>query len=461
MAIIDAAPNPPESPPSFLKRLALNRPELRAWAMYDWANSAVVTVVMTAVFPVYFQSVVGEHLPEGEATGRLAMATTIALVIVAVLAPLLGALADSRAIRKRCLGIFAGIGILATIALFSVDSGEVLWALSLFVLINIGAAGSFVFYDALLPGIASGDEMDRVSTAGYALGYIGGGLLLGLGLAWIESPQWFGLPSGEGLSADQATLPVRLALLAAGLWWALFSIPLFLRVPEADAVAIAEGEDQSKPIRSSIIRLKQTFSHLGAHRQAFLFMVAFLIFNDGIMTIYRMAPIFAADRGISQGAIMGAVLLAQFIGIPFAFLFGQLASLISSKRAIAIGLVFYTGITFVGYSMREDWHFLALGASVGMVQGGCQALSRSLFASMIPRHRSGEFFALFAVGEKFAGILGPGMFAVLTFTTGSSDLAILGLSVFFLIGLAILSRVDVDAGRQRAREAEMLVAQES
>ncbi|HYJ81094.1 MAG TPA: MFS transporter, partial [Longimicrobiaceae bacterium] len=210
-----------------LDALGLHRPQLRAWAMYDWANSAFVTTIMTAVFPIYYVQVAGAGLDPAKATQYYATATTVGLAVIAVLAPILGTIADYVAVKKRMLGTFLGIGVAAVAMMFFIQRGDLLLASALFIVANIGVNGSFVFYESLLPHVARKDEMDRVSTAAYALGYVGGGLLLVLNLLWLQKPEWFGLPHGEGLTPAQATLPARLCFLSVAVWWLLFSIPLF------------------------------------------------------------------------------------------------------------------------------------------------------------------------------------------------------------------------------------------
>jgi UMF1 family MFS transporter len=375
--------------------------------MYDWANSAMVTTIMASVFPIYFYKVAGAGLPQGVATQRFALATTLALAVMAVLAPILGAIADFTASKKRFLGAFLGAGVLACACMFFIHRGDWLLALMLFIVANIGASGSFVFYDSLLPHVARHDEMDRLSTTGYALGYLGGGILLAFNLAWIQKPAWFGLPAGEGLTEMQATLPTRLAFLSVALWWIVFSIPLFRRVREPRRRIEADEQPDENSLKVAASRLRETLRELRAFRQAFLMLLAFLIYNDGIGTIIKMAAIYGAEIGIAQGALITAILLVQFVGIPFALLFGALAGKIGAKRAIFLGLAVYAGISVLGYFMQTAAHFFALAVLVGMVQGGSQALSRSLFASLIPKHKSAEFFAFFAIAEKFAGILGP------------------------------------------------------
>ncbi len=439
----------------FLSGVGLNRPELRAWAMYDWANSAMVCTIITAVFPIYFSKVACAGEEPAKASGRLAIATTIAMIIIASLSPILGAFADHTARKKRLLGGFLAIGLVSTGLMYFIHTGDWLLASILFILANIGANGSFVFYDALLPHVARPEEIDRVSTAGYALGYVGGGVLLALNLAWMLKPEWFGLPSGPGLTESQATLPARLAFLSVAVWWFVFSIPLFRRVAEPPARPAEERWLNVHPIRASLTILGETARDLRRFRQGCLMLLAFLIYNDGIGTIMRMAAIYGAELGIGEQTMIAAILLVQFVGVPFAFLFGALAGRIGTKPSIMLGLLVYGVVCVVGYFMKTDRDFLILALLVGTVQGGTQALSRSLFASMIPRSKSGEFFGFFAVVEKFAGILGPALFALINLLTGSSRGAILAIIGFFVVGGLLLALVDVEEGQRQAREIEL------
>jgi MFS transporter, UMF1 family len=437
----------------WLKRLGLDRPELRAWAMYDWANSAMVCVIITAVFPIYYSSVAC-HGMESEAASRLfGYVTTIGMIIIAALSPVLGTMADFNGRKKGMLGGFLVIGAVACAGMFFIYQGDWLLASILFILANIGANGSFVFYDALLPHIAGDDEVDRVSTAGYALGYLGGGALLALNLAWITKPGWFGLPSGEGLTSAQATLPARLAFLSVAVWWLIFSVPLFRRVPEPKAAGLPLGYRGSEmfPVRASLERLVETGRAFGRYRQAVILLVAFLIYNDGIGTIMRMATIYATELNFKPGVTIASILLVQFIGVPCAFLFGMLAGRIGAKPSIALGLLVYAGICVFGYFMTTERQFLILAILVGTVQGGTQALSRSLFASLIPRDKSGEFFGFFGTFEKFAGIFGPAVFAGINLLTGSSRGSIIAIIGFFLLGGLLLAFVDVEEGQRLAR----------
>jgi UMF1 family MFS transporter len=436
-----------------LERLGLHRPELRAWALYDWANSAMVTTIVAAVFPIYFYRVAGANLSEGVATQRFAVATTVSLLLVALLAPVLGAIADYAAVKKRMLGTFLALGVAAVAGMYFIHQGDWILALVLFMLADIGASGSFIFYDALLPHVAREDEVDRVSTTGYALGYLGGGLLLALNFAWIQWPAWFGLPEGDDLTEGQATLPARLAFLSVAVWWLVFSIPLFLRVREPAGTLEAGERLGQNPVRVAFHRLHHVFGELRGYKQAFLMLLAFLIYNDGIGTIIKMAAIYGTEIGIDQGSLLASLLLVQFVGIPFALLFGAVAGKLGPKLCIFLALLVYVGITALGYFMTSAVHFFVLAILVGMVQGGAQALSRSLFASMIPKHRSAEFFSFFALSEKFAGILGPALFAVTITLTGSSRYGIISVLLFFVVGGLLLGRVDVEAGQRAAHQA--------
>jgi MFS transporter, UMF1 family len=444
---------PQAAPPprSFLWKLGLHRPELRAWATYDLANSAFITIIITAVFPGYYAKVAAAGLPSQTAEFRFSMATTASLIVIAILAPILGAIADFSPVKKRMIAFFLSISVLSVAGMFFIDRGDWWLALALFVIANFGANGSFVFYDALLPHIASDEEMDRVSTAGYAMGYVGGGILLALNLAWILKPEWFGLPHGPNLTPEQETLPVRLAFLSVAVWWALFSVPLFRRVPEPP---VRTGGSGGAKIKAAFGQLAHSLQELRRFRNAFFMLLAFLIYNDGIGTIYRMAAIYGTGIGIGQNDLIGAILITQFVGVPFAFLFGALAGKIGAKQSIFLSLVVYTGISIIGYYMKTARDFLILAILVGMVQGGSQALSRSLFASLIPRHKAGEFFGFFAVVEKFAGIFGPLVFGAMIAMTGSSRNAILSVIAFFFVGGFLLCFVNVQEGQRIARAAE-------
>jgi len=431
--------------PGLLARLGLRTREQRAWAMYDWAASAFQTTIMVAVFPIYFIKVAGAGQPivAGQWWGY---ANSAAIAIVALLSPVLGAVADFSGVKKRFLGLFTGLGVVAVAGMYFIQQGNLLLAATLYLIASIAASGSFVFYESLLPHIAGEAEVDRVSTAGYALGYVGGGILLALNLAWIQMPDLFGIPAG--------TLPARLSFLSVAVWWLAFAIPVMRRVPEPPRAIEAGETPAAGAVSAAFSRLGKTFHELRGYRNAFLFLLAFLLYNDGIATIQKMAAPYATELGIPEAVVIGSILVVQFIGIPFAFLFGSLAGKLGTKRSILLGLGVYVGISVFGYFVQSGRDFLLLALMVGMVQGGTQALSRSLFATLIPPHKSGEFFGFFSVFSKFAGIFGPLLFAAIIGHFGSSRYGILSVIAFFVAGGLLLMLVDVEDGQRVAREAE-------
>jgi MFS transporter, UMF1 family len=428
-----------------LERLGLHRRELRAWAMYDWANSAFWTTVIVAVFPPFFSDYAAAGLAAADATARFAWSTTFAVTVVALLGPILGAVADYRAVKKKLLAVFMAIGVAATLLMATIDRGNWTYAALLFVVANIGVAASQVFYDSLLPHIAAPEELDRVSTSGFALGFLGGGVLLLVNLAWILSPGTFGLPD--------TVAAIKLSFVSVALWWLIFSIPLMRRVAEPPRALESDETGAENSMRAAFVRVLETFHELRGYRQAFLMLVAFLLYNDGIQTIIRMASIYGAEIGIDRNAQIAAFVVVQFTGIPCSFAFGSLAGRIGPKHAIYLSLAVYTCISILGFFMTTTWQFFALAFLVGTVQGGSQALSRSLFARMIPKHKSSEYFGFFSVFEKFAGIFGPALFAASVTLFGSSRAAILSVILFFVVGAAVLTRVDVARGEAQAAQA--------
>ena len=431
----------------WLDRLGLHRPDLRAWAMYDWANSAIYTTIITAIFPIYFVTVAAGNLPRPAASARFGLATTIAMIIAAVISPVLGAIADYTAMKKKMLAVSVSIGVVSSGALFFVGRGDWLLGATLFVLTNVAVMSSFVFYESFLPHLAAADEIDRVSAAGYALGYLGGGLLLVLNLVWIQKPEIFGIRDTE--------LATRLSFLSAAVWWAVFSIPIFRRV--AEPARRIEGDESARmnPLRAGFGRVLETLRDLRKYRDAFVLLLAFLLYNDGIQTIIRMSATYGTEIGIAQDTLIGAYVLIQLVAMPFAFVFGWLAGRVAPKRLLFVTLVVYAVLTVLAYNMRTGRDFVIMALLVATVMGGSQAISRSLFATMIPRHKSAEFFGFWGVFDKFAGIFGPAIFTVMVWSTGSSRNAILALVLFFVAGGALLLFVDVDRGRGVAKTAEV------
>ena len=429
-------------------RLGLDSRERLGWALYDWANSAFATTIMAAVLPVYYASVAGAGLSGNTASVYWGYTTAAGLLVIALVAPVLGSVADYVGAKKRFLAAFLGLGVVFTAGLFFTGEGDWLLTSALFVVANVGFAGANIFYDSLLPHVTDEEGTDRLSAAGYALGYLGGGLLLVLNLAWILSPSTFGISNTASAS--------RWAMLSVAVWWTVFSIPIFRYVdePEPRNRTAEELASNPSPVRAGFGQLRRTFSEVRQYRHLFVFLLAFWLYADGIGTIIKMATVYGATIGIGQQDLIGALVLVQFLGIPFAFAFGSLSDRIGAKRGIFVGLFVYAGVSVGGYFISEDWHFWVLAAVVATVQGGTQALSRSLYSTLVPASKSSEFFSFYSVSSKFAGIFGPLLFSVIGSLTGSSRLSIVSLLVFFVGGMVLLWFVDVEEGRRVARDAQ-------
>jgi UMF1 family MFS transporter len=418
---------------------------VNSWCMYDWANSAFATTMMAAVFPPFYRSLAqNAGMASNEATAAWAFTASISLLLIALVAPVLGAISDYTGGKKRFTAFFAGLGILSTAAVVFVGRDAWVAASLCFIGGNVGFAGANIFYESLLPHIARPGDIDRVSTRGFAMGYVGGGLLLVVNILWIMKPGWFFMPS-----VDYA---VRASCVSVAVWWGVFSVPFLRRVPEPPTDSGLEVT--SNPVRHGFVRLGRTFREIGKYRQLLIFLVAFWIYNDGIGTIIKMATAYGDEIGIGKTDLIGALILTQFVAIPFTLLFGRLAGRIGAKRSVLLALTVYAGISIGGYFLKTALHFYILAFMVATVQGGSQALSRSLFAAMVPKHKSAEFFGFFSTSDKFAGIAGPLVFGVVSHLAGDSRLSISAIVLFFIVGGLILTRVDVDEGIRAARAVE-------
>ncbi|KGX92579.1 MFS transporter [Pontibacillus halophilus JSM 076056 = DSM 19796] len=414
-----------------------------SWMLYDWGNSAFATTMMAAVLPIFYQNVATVGVDDAVATSYWGYSQSIAVLIVALLAPILGAISDYSASKKQFLRFFAYMGILASVLMAFVQEGQFIFASLLLIIGTIGFSGGNVFYDAFLPEVAKGKDLDRVSTGGFAFGYIGGGVLLAINLGMIMAPQAFFLP--DTLTATRA------AFISVGLWWFIFSIPLFRNIREEKRVQ--DNVEKKAYVRIGFTRVSSTFKELRQYKQLLIFLLAFWLYNDGISTIIKMATIYGAEIGIGTNDLIMALVITQFVGIPCTFLFGWLATKMTAKRALTIALYVYIGIVALGYFMTTSLHFYILATCVGLVQGGAQALSRSIFGRMVPDDRHAEFFGFYGISSKFAAIFGPFLFGFVGQLTGSSRYGIVSLLVFFIIGVLLLQKVDVDKGQKQAQEA--------
>jgi UMF1 family MFS transporter len=411
---------------------ASRRRSVCAWALYDWANSAYATTVMAGFFPLYFKQYASAGAEATVSTFRLGLANTSAGLVVALLAPALGAIADRGGSRKRFLAAFAVLGAVMTAALSTLEQGGWQRAWLLYAWATIGFIGANVFYDSLLVDVAEPARYDRVSALGFGLGYLGGGLLFTLCVAMTLRPAAFGL-------AD-AGAAVRWSFLAVALWWLAFSAPLFAWVRERP---VAHGESMVRALAAGLRQLAETFRELRALRNVAAFLLAYWLYIDGVDTIITMAVDYGLSLGLPQTALITALLITQFVGFPAALAFGLLAERIGTRRGILIGIAVYALITFWATRIDEARDFYALAIAVGLVQGGVQSLSRSLYAQLIPPDKSGEFFGFYNMMGKFAAVLGPALVGWTALATGSSRIGILSILVLFVAGGLVLLRVDV------------------
>ena len=394
-----------------------------AWALTAWANHAFITTVLVGFFPIFFDQYWAARLPGTTSTFYLGLTNSCAAFVVMLLAPWLGALADRRGEKKLWFGIWTAIGALATAVLSLIGAGHWSWALIVFALGSIGFWAGSSFQDALIVQVAEPAETNRVSSLGFAMGYLGGGLLFVFNVLLVKFPQWFHIAS--------ASVAIRIAFVDVAVWWIVFSLPLFRYVREAAPTATATGWRELWNTLRGVLR----------DRPVLNFLLAYWLYIDAIGTLQQMAVDFGIKLGFSPNALIQALLLVQFVSFPCALLFGRLGDRIGTRRAIYLGLAVFVALTWYAYFMQTERQFYVLAAVVGTVQGGVQALSRSYFARLIPRERAGEYFGFYNMLATFAAVLGPLAMGIVAITTGNQRLSILVLELFFIGGAVLLARV--------------------
>ena len=412
-----------------------------SWALYDWANSAFAITVMSAFFPLFLKQYWSDGADATITTFRLGLANSIGGIVIALLSPILGAIADQGGTRKRYLILFAAMAIVMTGALQFAARGEWTLAIALYVLAVIGFSGSNSFYDALLVSVAIEPQLDKVSSLGFALGYLGGGLLFALNVAMVLWPARFGLVD--------ASESVRLSFGMVAVWWAIFSVPLLVFVKEPEAAGRLSGWSAAS---AGIRQLAATFRDIRRLRIVLLFLLAYLLYIDGVGTLARMALDYGMALGFDEKKLIVALLITQFVGFPASIAFGHLGARFGTKAGITIGLGTYITATLWAYWMESTWEFYVLAVVIGLVQGGVQSLSRSLFARITPAARAGEFFGLYNMLGKFAAVIGPLLMGSAALATGSSRAAVLVIVALFLAGGILLYFVDEREGARLAGE---------
>lgn len=406
-----------------------------SWALYDWANSAFATTVMAGFFPVFFKEFWASDLSVTDSTFWLGIGNATASILVVILAPFIGALADQGGRKKKLLILFAFLGILMSASLYFVASGFWMMALVIYGLGVLGFSSSIVCYDALLVDVAPPSQLDRVSAFGFAIGYLGGGLLFAVNVLMVLKPGLFGL-------ADASTA-VRVAFLMVAIWWALFSIPVILYVKERQPAVVPSGI-----FKSAIQELISNFREIRQYRMAFIFLIAYWLYIDGVDTIVRMAVDYGMAIGFDSSDLLTALLVTQFVGFPAALVFGRIGERYGPKAGINVALVIYVLVVIWAWQMQAVWEFYGLAVSIGLVQGGIQALSRSFYARLIPVERAGAFFGMYNMLGKFAAVLGPLLVGMVSMLTSNPRHGILSVLVLFVAGGLILQLVKIPTSRE-------------
>jgi UMF1 family MFS transporter len=413
-----------------MKRL-LPQKNVVGWVFYDWANSAFATTVMVAFFPVFFKQYWSADVSAQESTFWLGVTNGGASFLLAIMAPLLGLLGDRGGSRLRFLFAFTALGVVATAALALLSQGQWQWAAVLFALASIGFWGGIIFYDSLLMDVAPREKLDSVSAMGYGFGYLGGGILLVINVWMTLDPAFFGFVDASGA--------VKASFVAVAVWWALFSIPVFVFVRERGAEQAGANRLLSiKLIRESFAELIGTFREVRRYRAVLLFLLAYWLYIDGVNTIQKMAVDYGLSIGLETSSLIQAILLVQFIGFPAALLFGWVGQRISPIAGIFVCIVIYTLVTIYATLLTTSTEFFIMAGAIGCVQGGIQALSRSYYGRLIPPHRAGEFYGFYNMMGKFAAVLGPLLMGTTALLSGSSRIAILSIVILFAAGATLL-----------------------
>jgi len=429
------------------------------WALYDWANSAFATTVMAGFFPIFFKQYWSYGADVNMSTARLGFGNSIASLLVALMAPVLGAVADRGSVRKKFLTAFAYLGVLMTAALFMVQKGE--WALAILVYTFgiIGFSGANVFYDSLLPDVAAEKEIDYVSSFGFALGYLGGGLLFLLNVLMTLMPEKFGLPD--------AAYAVKCSFVSVALWWGGFTIFTILWVPEETGNKSSRGNIDA--VREGLRQFVGTFKKIRHLKTVMLFLLAYWFYIDGVDTIIRMAVDYGISIGFDSNDLIVALLVVQFVGFPAALGFGILGEKWGVRRSIYLAIGIYMGITLWGATITNKYEFYILAVAIGLVQGGIQALSRSFYSRLIPKGQSAEYFGFYNMLGKFAAIFGPALMGIVGLTARrflmphsptadqieaigqtAARISIASVIILFIIGAILFYFVDEDKGRAAA-----------
>ncbi len=400
-----------------------------SWAFYDWANSAFATTVMAGFFPLFFKNYISEGVPTELSSLRLGLTNSLAGITLALAAPFLATFADTRRLRKPALFGFTVFGAIFTAALSLCNQGSWLCGAWLYGLASFCFSGAIVFYDSFLTDLSDESSADNVSGFGYALGYLGGGILFALNVWMFLKPAQFGLVNG--------TAAVKLSFVTVGIWWLVFSLPMLLWVPEQNSTSRNDSA-HTDTTTSPLIELRTTIRSVLQRREVWLFLLAYWIYIDGVNTVVKMAIDYGVSVGFAPSLLIGALLVTQFVGFPSAIVYCRLSARFGTGPMIGFGLAVYTLVALWASRVTSPWEFYGLAITIGLVQGGVQALSRSLFSSMVPAAESARYFSLFNLVGKFASIIGPALIGITTYLSQSHRTGILSLTLLFGAGYLLL-----------------------
>ena len=422
--------------------MILNK-KIWSWALYDWANSAFSTTIVAGFFPIFFEKFWSDPDDVIHSTFQLGIANSASSIIIAILSPILGVIADRGSARKKFLFTFAFLGAVMTGSLFFLNQGQWQFAIVIYILASVGFMGGNIFYDSLLPNLAEKDKVDYVSLLGFALGYLGGGLLFLVNVLMYLYPDWFGI--------QDSTMAIRISFVTVGIWWVTFSLPMFFFVTEQK---VENSVPFLQATKTGFFELKKTFRRIKKMKTVAVFLLAYWLYIDGVDTIIKMAVKIGSSLGFETSDLITALLMAQFIAFPSALLYNWFSKKIGVKNAVFIAIFGYAFATFLAFFMESRTHFFCLAALIGIFQGGIQALSRSLFTRLIPKNREAEFFGFYNMLGKFASVIGPFLIGWITLITGNIRIGILSILFLFISGGFLLSKVDFKKGEEEALKFE-------